>query len=51
MKNPKSIGLLGGYGTMEELLEMITWAQLGIHDKPVRYGFVLTTFWKKKKSI
>uniref|UniRef100_A0A9I9DUW9 Cytokinin riboside 5'-monophosphate phosphoribohydrolase n=1 Tax=Cucumis melo TaxID=3656 RepID=A0A9I9DUW9_CUCME len=35
MKNPKSIGLLGGYGTMEELLEMITWAQLGIHDKPV----------------
>ncbi|XP_072995740.1 probable cytokinin riboside 5'-monophosphate phosphoribohydrolase LOGL1 isoform X1 [Typha latifolia] len=26
---------LGGYGTMEELLEMITWSQLGIHDKPV----------------
>ncbi|AQK88086.1 Cytokinin riboside 5'-monophosphate phosphoribohydrolase LOG8 [Zea mays] len=26
---------LGGYGTMEELLEMITWCQLGIHDKPV----------------
>lgn len=25
----------GGYGTMEELLEMITWSQLGIHDKPV----------------
>ncbi|KAH9302006.1 hypothetical protein KI387_013589, partial [Taxus chinensis] len=24
-----------GYGTMEELLEMITWSQLGIHDKPV----------------
>lgn len=28
---------LGGYGTLEELLEVITWAQLGIHDKPVRY--------------
>ena len=27
---------LGGYGTMEEFLEMITWAQLGIHEKPVR---------------
>lgn len=27
---------LGGYGTMEELLEVITWSQLGIHDKPVR---------------
>ncbi|XP_077227262.1 putative cytokinin riboside 5'-monophosphate phosphoribohydrolase LOGL10 isoform X1 [Tasmannia lanceolata] len=26
---------LGGYGTMEELLEMITWSQLGIHEKPV----------------
>jgi len=26
---------IGGYGTLEELLEVITWAQLGIHDKPV----------------
>ncbi|XP_021891071.1 probable cytokinin riboside 5'-monophosphate phosphoribohydrolase LOGL1 isoform X2 [Carica papaya] len=26
---------LPGYGTMEELLEMITWSQLGIHHKPV----------------
>ncbi|XP_024988559.1 probable cytokinin riboside 5'-monophosphate phosphoribohydrolase LOGL10 isoform X2 [Cynara cardunculus var. scolymus] len=25
----------GGYGTLEELLEVITWAQLGIHQKPV----------------
>ncbi|KAG6608368.1 Cytokinin riboside 5'-monophosphate phosphoribohydrolase LOG8 [Cucurbita argyrosperma subsp. argyrosperma] len=29
------IALPGGYGTMEELLEMITWAQLGIHKKPI----------------
>ncbi|KAJ6743408.1 CYTOKININ RIBOSIDE 5'-MONOPHOSPHATE PHOSPHORIBOHYDROLASE LOG4-RELATED [Salix viminalis] len=29
------IALPGGYGTMEELLEMITWSQLGIHKKPV----------------
>ncbi|VAH21864.1 unnamed protein product [Triticum turgidum subsp. durum] len=29
------IALPGGYGTMEELLEMITWSQLGIHNKPV----------------
>ena len=29
----------GGYGTMEELLEVITWSQLGIHDKPVRIYF------------
>ncbi|XP_020580190.1 cytokinin riboside 5'-monophosphate phosphoribohydrolase LOG1-like [Phalaenopsis equestris] len=29
------IALPGGYGTMEELLEMIAWSQLGIHEKPV----------------
>eukprot|EP00249_Psilotum_nudum_P028944 c38978_g1_i1 orf=199-846(-) len=29
------IALPGGYGTLEELLEVITWSQLGIHDKPV----------------
>ncbi|KAJ7001570.1 cytokinin riboside 5'-monophosphate phosphoribohydrolase LOG5-like [Populus alba x Populus x berolinensis] len=31
------IALPGGYGTLEELLEVITWAQLGIHDKPVSF--------------
>lgn len=25
----------GGYGTMEELLEITTWSQLSIHTKPV----------------
>lgn len=29
------IALPGGYGTLEELLEIITWSQLGIHNKPV----------------
>ena len=29
------ITLSGGNGTLEESLEVITWAQLGIHDKPV----------------
>ncbi|XP_039032910.1 cytokinin riboside 5'-monophosphate phosphoribohydrolase LOG5-like [Hibiscus syriacus] len=29
------IALPGGYGTLEELLEVTAWAQLGIHDKPV----------------
>ncbi|XP_030955096.1 probable cytokinin riboside 5'-monophosphate phosphoribohydrolase LOGL1 [Quercus lobata] len=29
------VALPGGYGTMEELLEIIAWSQLGIHDKPV----------------
>ncbi|KAF4366541.1 hypothetical protein G4B88_023890 [Cannabis sativa] len=31
---PKALMRIGGYGTLEELLEVITWAQLGIHDKP-----------------
>ena len=29
------IALPGGYGTLEELFEAITWAQLRYHDKPV----------------
>jgi uncharacterized protein (TIGR00730 family) len=28
------IALPGGFGTLEELCEMITWTQLTIHDKP-----------------
>ncbi|KAH7666179.1 Cytokinin riboside 5'-monophosphate phosphoribohydrolase LOG protein, partial [Dioscorea alata] len=29
------IALPGGYGTLEELFEVISWAQLGIHNKPI----------------
>lgn len=29
------VALAGGYGTMEEVMEMVTWNQLGIHKIPI----------------
>lgn len=34
------IGLPGGYGTLEEVMEMTTWSQIGVHKK--RELFTLT---------
>ena len=31
------IALPGGLGTLEEILEVITWAQLGYHEKPCAF--------------
>lgn len=34
-KSDGVIALPGGWGTLEELFEMMTWAQLGLHQKPI----------------
>jgi uncharacterized protein (TIGR00730 family) len=31
-----SVALPGGFGTLEEFCEVVTWTQLGLHAKPCR---------------
>jgi len=38
------IALPGGYGTFEELFETLTWAQIGLHQKPIGLLNVLGYF-------
>ena len=38
------IALPGGYGTFEELFEILTWSQIGLHQKPVGLLNVLGYF-------
>ena len=34
----------GGFGTMEEIIEMLTWKQMGIHGKPIVFANILGYF-------
>jgi uncharacterized protein (TIGR00730 family) len=40
------VALPGGYGTLDELFEMVTWTQLGVHDKPSGL-FAVGSFWNE----
>ncbi|MCO5588913.1 hypothetical protein L7F22_042874 [Adiantum nelumboides] len=44
------VGLPGGFGTFEEVMEMVTWTQLGIHRKPVVLINV-TGFWSPVRAL
>lgn len=39
------IAMPGGFGTLEELIEIVTWAQLRFHDKPCGVLNVANYFW------
>lgn len=39
------VALPGGIGTLEEIVEIMTWAQLGRHRKPMVFGNV-NNFWR-----
>ncbi|KAE9398314.1 hypothetical protein BT96DRAFT_994939 [Gymnopus androsaceus JB14] len=45
------IGLPGGFGTFDEVFEVTTWTQLGIHDKPVVLVNVLNYYDPLRKMI
>jgi uncharacterized protein (TIGR00730 family) len=44
------VALPGGLGTLEELCEIATWAQLGIHDKPIA-TFDASGFWRPLRAL
>jgi uncharacterized protein (TIGR00730 family) len=44
------IALPGGIGTLEELVEQMTWAQLGRHDKPILIADI-NGFWRPLLSL
>lgn len=44
------IALPGGFGTFEELFEMITWAQLGLHKKPIAI-FNIAEFYNELRTL
>ena len=44
------VALPGGIGTLEEIIEIMTWAQLGRHTKPIVLADV-GNFWKPLESL
>lgn len=49
-KSDAFVALPGGIGTIEEIVEIMTWAQLGHHRKPIVFGNV-GGFWDPMLSL
>ena len=44
------VALPGGAGTMDEIVEMITWSQIGIHNKPCAF-YKINSYYDTLKSF
>ncbi|MEI9424672.1 TIGR00730 family Rossman fold protein [Mesorhizobium sp. Cs1299R1N1] len=49
-KSDAFVALPGGIGTVEEIVEIMTWAQLGHHRKPIVFGNV-NGFWDPMSAL
>ena len=44
------VALPGGLGTLDEVIEVITWRQLGLHDKPILFAD-LEGYWQPLRAL
>ncbi len=49
-KSDAFVALPGGIGTVEEIIEIMTWAQLGHHRKPMVFGNI-SGFWNPMMAL
>lgn len=45
------VAMPGGFGTMEEIFEVITWKQLGRHNKPIIFFDTDKGFWQPMMTL
>ncbi|MAV46973.1 MAG: TIGR00730 family Rossman fold protein, partial [Alphaproteobacteria bacterium TMED89] len=45
------VAMPGGFGTLEEIFEVITWKQLGRHNKPIIFLDTEQGFWQPLMSL
>jgi uncharacterized protein (TIGR00730 family) len=50
MKSDAFVILPGGYGTLDEAFEILTWKQLGLHNKPILFVNI-NSFWSPLKDF